>query len=260
MNKLVITIFLIANVALTTPTHGADASFKHWRNAMKAAEEARYKREFEKMREILEAEVAEAQKLGPASSAENTFWLALAYEELGKHDLALQAYNTEIDRIGTNPTALKLQIIRGILLGQRGAVYAHLNELDKALASANEGKTVLEQAAGKFHHELYDINMTIGRIHFSRKEHSEAEASMKSALKLAQSGQAGSRSVNDGRSLRTVVFTTVPEPYRIIRAATDLGDLYLLQKKYEDAEPLFKLAVENARSVYPKDRIMQVLP
>jgi tetratricopeptide (TPR) repeat protein len=267
MNKLAITILLIAIGSVASPSCAAEASFKHWRNAMKAAEDARYKREFEKMREILEAEVAEAQKLGPASSAENTFWLAFAYEELGKQDLALQAYDAEIDRIGANPTALKLQILRGILLGHRATVYGRLNQLDKALASANEGKTVLEQAAGKFHPELYDINMTIGRIHFFRKEFAEAETSLKAALKLAQSGRSGSAGVGDSTSMGMVVFVTRPAPYRIIRAATDLGELYLLEKKYDSimqALPLGSLAEvelkrgERKQFVRDTDEIMRI--
>src|SRR4051812_21948133 len=82
MIKRILTTVLIAIFALAWPLRAADPSYKHWRNSMKAAEDARYKREFDKMREILEGVAPEAQKLGPASSAENTFWLTFAYQQL----------------------------------------------------------------------------------------------------------------------------------------------------------------------------------
>ena len=260
MIKRILTTVLIAIFALAWPLRAADASYKHWRNSMKAAEDARYKREFDKMREILEGVAPEAQKLGPASSAENTLWLTFAYQQLGRHDLALQAFNSELDRIGPKPTAIKLQILRGILLGERGALYYHMNDLDKALASATEGKAVLEDVAGKFHPDLYDINMTIGRIHALRKEFPEAEASMKSALKLAQSQQSGSGTRWSGSEQQTVVFVRAAAPHRVILAATDLGNLLRAEQKYDEAEPAYKTALESARAAYAKDSVMRLLP
>src|SRR5438067_6499511 len=106
MNKSFFTITLVALFVSIAPLRAADASYKHWRNSMKAAEDARFKRDFQKMREILEASAPEAQKLGSLSSAENAVWLTFAYQHLDLDDLALQTFNSELERIGPKPTAL----------------------------------------------------------------------------------------------------------------------------------------------------------
>src|SRR5829696_4428450 len=124
MNNRVIAVLIFIVCALwTAPTHAADASYKNWRNSLKAAEQARYKRDFEGMRQILEKSAPVAQQLGPLSSAENAIWLAIAYMQLNLDDEALKTYNAELERIGSNPTALKVQIIRGLLLTQRSLLF-----------------------------------------------------------------------------------------------------------------------------------------
>jgi tetratricopeptide (TPR) repeat protein len=241
------------------PAQAAE-SYKHWRNSLKAAEQARYKREFEKMREILEGSAAEAQKLGPLSSAENAFWLAFAHRQLHQDAEALQVFDAELERIGPKPTAVKLQILRGILLTDRGVLYLQVGEQDKALASATEGKKVLEDVAGKYHPELFDAHRTIGRIHALRQEYTLAEESMRAALKLAQSRQSQTQIEGSGYEQQTVMYVSEPAPYRIIMAATDLGNVLQMQGKYDEAEKAYKTALESSRAAYPKDSVMHLRP
>ena len=80
MNKSFVAVAILAIFAVfSASSRGADASYKHWRGSLKAAEQARLKRDFDTMRQILEASAPEAQQLGSLSSAQNAFWLAIAY-------------------------------------------------------------------------------------------------------------------------------------------------------------------------------------
>src|SRR3954468_14064057 len=187
MKKAIVFTAIVLNFALIgSPLRAADASYKNWRNSLKAAEQARYRRDFASMREILEASAPVAQQLGPLSSAENAMWLALAYAQLNRDADALKVYNAELERIGPKPTATKVQFIRGFLLTQRSRLYFRLGEYDNALASANDGKAALEMAAGKFHPSLYEAHRTVGLIYALRNNLEKAEESMRMAVRLAE--------------------------------------------------------------------------
>lgn len=227
---------------------------------MKAAEQARLKRDFDTMRQILEGSAAEARQLGSLSSAENTYWLAIAYTKLRMDDQALAAFDQELERIGPKPTATKLQIIRGVLLTERGIVLHRVGDNDKALQSAMDGKTVLEDAAGKFHPELYGAHQTIGRIHLMRNEFSQAEESMHMALKLAETRETHTQTEWSGAERETILYSYDPSPARVTLAATDLGRVYAAEGKLEDAESAFKKALKNAEAGYPKESIMREIP
>src|SRR6185295_4081124 len=137
MNKAFVAAIILAILASAGASScAADASYKQWRTSLKAAEQARYRRDFDSMRQILEASAPVAQQLGPLSSAENAIWLAIAYSQLNMQTEALNVYNAELERIGPKPTALKVQFIRGMLLTQRSDLYFRLREFDKALDSA----------------------------------------------------------------------------------------------------------------------------
>src|SRR5690348_10383871 len=100
MNKSFIAAATLAIFALmAAPMRAADASYKHWRSSLKAAEQARLKRDFDTMRQILEGSAAEAQQLGPLSSAQNAVWLTVAYMQLHMDHEALQTFDKEIERI-----------------------------------------------------------------------------------------------------------------------------------------------------------------
>jgi tetratricopeptide (TPR) repeat protein len=261
MNKrYLMTVVLVIFAFIAAPLRGADASYKHWRNSLKAAEQARYKRDFESMRKILEESASEAQQFGPLSSAENSFWLAIAYLQSNMDAEALKTYDSELQRIGPNPTALKVQIIRGLLLTQRGLLYFRLGEYDNAMASANEGKAVLESAAGKFHPMLYEAHRTIGRIYALKNNVPEAEKSMRTALRLAETRATAGDADMLGAAQETIVFLTGPLPARVTLAATDLGRLLVAEGKFQEAEESFKKALENAESVYAKDNVMRAIP
>ena len=91
MNKRFLAAAILTVLAtIGAPSFAADASYKHWRGSLKAAEQARLKRDFETMRQILEASAPEAQQLGPLSSAQNSFWLTVAYMQLHMDHEALQ--------------------------------------------------------------------------------------------------------------------------------------------------------------------------
>jgi tetratricopeptide (TPR) repeat protein len=180
--------------------------------------------------------------------------------QLNRDDEALKIYNAELDRIGPNPTALKVQIIRGLLLTQRSLLFFRLSEYDKAMASANEGKASLESTAGQFHPMLYEAHRTIGRIHALKNNIPEAEKSMRFALRLAETRITQHDVELLGAAHETVVYLTGPLPARITVAATDLGQLLAAEGKFDEAEQAFKKALENAESVYAKDNVMRAIP
>lgn len=185
MNKrFYIGLFVLVFTAFALRGSAAELSFKEWRNQMKAAEQARYVRNFQKMREILEGTAAGAQKLGSLSSAENAYWLAVAYRNLNMHAEAIETFDKELERIGPKPTALKLQILRGLILNERSIIEFRMKDYDKAMSSAVEARSVLENAAGKYHPELFNVHRTIGAIYALQKNYPEAEKALKTALKL----------------------------------------------------------------------------
>jgi len=179
---------------------------------------------------------------------------------LGMVQEAIQMYNAELERIGPNPKAIKLQVIRGVLMTLRAEMYFMAREYDKALASATEGKAVLEDAAGKYHPGLFDAHRTIVKIHALRKNLTEAEKWMRSALGLAESRQTYTQSEWSGSEQSTVLYVTEPMPARVTLAAIDLGQVLMLEGKFEEAESAYTKALKNAEAVYPKDSIMRALP
>src|SRR5688572_18460997 len=260
MKKVIIAALFLIVTAIIPSLFAADGSYKAWRNSMKAAEQARYERDFQKMREILEGSAANAQKHGPLSSAENAFWLVIAYRNLGLFEPAIETFNKELERIGPKPTALKLQVIRGLLLTYRGLLYFDMRDFDKAMDSAVEGKGALEDAAGKFHPELFEAHAIIGRIYTMRNNYAEAEKSMKTALKLAQVKPTGAYRETIGDYPTVSFYVGNAAPHRVILAATDLGALYLKQEKYEEADEAFTTAYKSAKASYPKDSVMRLIP
>jgi tetratricopeptide (TPR) repeat protein len=261
MKKTIVLTAIVLIFVLASSVRGADASYKSWRNSLKAAEQARYRRDFDGMRQILEASAPTAQQLGPLSSAENSIWLAIAYSQLSRDADALKVYNAELDRIGPNPTAIKVQFIRGFLLTQRSELYFRLREYDKALASANDGKAALEQAVGKFDPSLYEAHRTVGRIYALRNDMAKAEEAMRMAVRLAETRQ-GRREQYGllGDAANTVTYLTGPLEARVTVAASDLGELYAAEGKFQDAEEAYKKALEHAEAVYSSDNVMRAIP
>ena len=259
MNKILTIPLLLILLATNISLFAADGSYKEWRNAMKAAEQARYQRDFQKMRDILESSAPDAVKHGPLSSAENAFWLVIAYQNLGMREQAVATFNNELERIGPKPTAVKLQVIRGVLLTYRGVLHYEMRDYDNAMASATEGKTVLENVAGKFHPDLFEAHAIIGRIHRLRNNHAEAEKSFQTALKLAHVKSPRVEQSAGDYPVTTIGFGN-PSPIRVVIAATELGGFYLEQQKLEEADEAFTTAYKAAEASYPKDSLMRLLP
>ncbi|HUS36975.1 MAG TPA: tetratricopeptide repeat protein, partial [Verrucomicrobiae bacterium] len=241
-------------LAITVSVDAADTSYKHWRNAMKAAEQAKFARDFQKMREILEGSAAEAQQHGPITSAENAYWLAVAYTRLRMDPEAIETFNKELERIGPKPTALKLQILRGLILNQRSIIEFRMKDYEKAMSSAVEARDVLENAAGKYHPELFDVHRTIGAIYALQKNYPEAEKALKTALKLAQVKPVG--------GFDDMGFLAIgdAQPDRIILAASRLGEMYEVQGKLGEAEEAYQTALKSAQAAYPKESVMRLVP
>jgi hypothetical protein len=260
MKKPFHAVAILALLMSISPATAADASYKHWRNSMKAAQEARVKRDFDKMREILESESAEARQLGPASSAENSLWLAMAYFESQMTREALETVNGELQRVGDKPVATKLQAIRGILLEIRSLLQYEARSYDDALSSALEAKKVLEDVVGKYHPELYMVHTTIGRVYALRKDYPEAEKSMRSALRLAQSPDTAHYNAWSGPEEQHTFYVFYPSPDRVTWAATELGDILRQEGKLKEAEDAFKTGLKNAQSVYRKESVMYLRP
>jgi tetratricopeptide (TPR) repeat protein len=246
-------VFLGILVAITLSAGAADGSYKEWRNQMKAAEQAKFARDFHKMREILEASAPEARKHGPVSSAWNSLWLAVAYSRLGMNAQAIDTFNKELERIGPEPKALKVQVLRGLILNDRSLLQFEMKEYDKAMSSALEAKGVLESAAGKYHPVLFNVYQTIGAIHALQKNNAEAEKALKQALKLAQVITPGGFDDID-------FVDSAAAPHRIIRGATTLGAFYHSQGKLEEAEEAYQTALKSAQAAYSKDSVMRLLP
>jgi tetratricopeptide (TPR) repeat protein len=246
-------LFLSIFTAFAVSIAAADTSFKAWRNAMKEAEQAKNARDFQKMREILEASWPVARQHGPITSARNAYWLAVAYSRLGMEEEAIKTFNTELERIGPNPKALQVQVLRGMLLNQRSLAEFRTKQYDSAMATAEQARSVLESAAGKYHPVLFEVYRTMGAIHALQKNLPEAEKSMKTALKLAQVITPGGFDDID-------FVDNAAAPHRIIIAASALGELYRFQEKLEEAEEAYETAWKAAQAAYPKDSVMRLIP
>jgi tetratricopeptide (TPR) repeat protein len=245
--------FLAILAAINLSADAADSSYKEWRNSMKAAEQAKFARDFHKMREILEGSAPEARKHGPVSSAWNSLWLAIAYSRLGMSGEAIDTFNKELERIGPEPKALKVQVLRGLLLNDRSMLEFEMKEYDKAMSTALEARGILESAAGKYHPVLFNVYQTIGTVHALQQNIPEAEKALKTALKLAQVITPGGFDDID-------FVDNAAAPHRIIRGATTLGGFYHSLGKLEEAEEAYETALKSAQAAYPKDSVMRLLP
>lgn len=254
MNTHCLTALLVAILtALAVSAEAAEGSFKDWRNAMKAAEQAKNARDFQKMREILEESWPLAREHGPITSARNAYWLAIAYLRMDMNDKAIETLDLELEKIGPAPKSLKVQVLRGILLNERSLVEFRSRQYEKAMSTAQKAQGVLESAAGKYHPVLFDVYRTMGAIHALQKNFPEAEKSMKTALKLAQVITPGGFDDID-------FIDNAASPERIIIAASALGQVYKIQGKLEEAEEAYETAWKSAQAAYPKDSLMRLIP
>jgi hypothetical protein len=116
--RIWITFAIVAGL-LALPAQAA--SFKHWRSSIKAAQDARKKRDFTNARAILESVATEAAELGPESSAENSWTLAEVFFDERQFDEALNVVNPALEKIGPKPVKREIQLWRGILLSAKAS-------------------------------------------------------------------------------------------------------------------------------------------
>jgi tetratricopeptide (TPR) repeat protein len=171
-----------------SPAHGA-ASYKQWRSSLKAAQEARIKRDFETARAILEKSAPDAAELGPESSAENSWNLGRIFFETEQYNEALAVIDPALEKIGAKPVAQNSQLWRGLLLSAKAVLLFAQKNYDPALAIAEQARDTLENVAGKFHPELSILHGLTAKLYEMKKDYPKAEAAYKAALKLAESRQ-----------------------------------------------------------------------
>jgi hypothetical protein len=251
---------LVAAVFLNFSTHAASASYKHWLANMKAADQARTKRDFQKMREILEGSVEEARQIGPLSSGDTAYALSGALLELKDYQEGLDVLNGELERIGPKPGTAKLQVIRGLLLDARSEFYLIIGDYDNALTSGKEAKAILEDIAGKYHSQLFALHERIAKILRAKNNLAEAEKEYLSALKLAEGRDVRAQTEWSGSEQEVVWYRSPPLSQGIVRVCSELGELYISEQKYSDAEALFKKAIKTAEAAYGKTAPILVLP
>lgn len=258
--KTSLLILVLLHLAFGSSTLAGEASTRHWRAQMKLAQEAQSKRDFQRARTILEGVAAEASELGPLTSAENSAILADVYSDLNMREEALQTVEGELAKIDANPTEEKLQIIRGILLAIRSTHLMESGRYDDALKSADDGRAVLEKVAGKYHPELFRLNIITGNIHFRQRNYIEAEKSFRAALKMAESQSFVVQTRWSGFEESTGMYRVRPPADGVVRSASALSDVYFVQGNFKEAESTARKALKSAEAIYGKKSPMVIMP
>lgn len=253
---LLLTLLFGASVVSTSLA----ASYPHWRESVKAAEQARLKRDFQKQREILEGAAAEATELGPVTSARNSSILVETYIELRMFNEAKTLVDAELLKIGATPKDVNLRLARALLLYNSSRIEMSAKRFDTALQAANEATEIIEALLGKFHPEMFRMHMLIGWVHAESKNYLAAEKSFKTALKLAEAQNYVIGSEWSGSDEFTAVYRVKPPADGVVTAATALGDLYIEQNNFKEAEKFAKKALKDTEAVYGKKSPMILVP
>jgi tetratricopeptide (TPR) repeat protein len=259
MNRFLPTL-LVCLIALAPAPQGAGASSKHWRAAVKQAEDAWKKRDFPKARSILESEAAEAAELGSEVAAQNSYMLATVITDLREFDDADQVLTSALDKLGPNPVGQVQQVWRGLLLAGRAHNANLAGRRDDALNFAEQGRNVLENVAGSNEPELFRLYQLIGSIHMRNRNYPEAEKAYLRALKQAEIRQTfiGSQWTGPNEDVNVYVMRNSVEGR--LRVSTDLGDVNLAQGKLKEAETYYLKALKIAEQDYGKKHQAAVLP
>lgn len=253
-------LLLAAALAAATVAHGAEASSKHWRSVLKAAEQANAKRDFQKARELLESSADEAAALGVAQSAENSFWLADTLMEARMPGDALEVANPALEKLGPKPVPKPQQAWRGMLLVLKARALADLRKHEEALPVAQEAIKTLENVAGKYHPQLYFVHALMGSIYSEKKNYAEAEKEFRTALKQAESRPVVATQEWSGAEGQMTQYQYRGSEEGSLRMNTALGDLMLEQKKTAEAEEFYSKALKVAEREYGKKNQAIVLP
>lgn len=243
--------FLIASLLICVSALG-QASTKHWREQLKASEQARLKRDYQKQREILEGVASEAEQLGPISSGLTSAYLAEAYRRLGMDEQAIALINAQLQKIGPNPKDLNLQFARAAMLMIQGYLDYKAQRFDSGLVAAEESKKGFENIFGKFSPELFWSHLLIGDVHSASTNYVEAEKSFKNALKLAEAQNYEVGGAWSGYEEVIASYRMAPPELGILLSAGRLSDLYRRQEKYKEAENYAKKSLRDAETTYGK--------
>lgn len=252
---------LLLLVLLSATVFSADAaSFGDWRKQIAAADDAIKKRDFDKAREILEAAAPEAERHGPASSAENSTRLGSVLHKMREYDEALAVLNAALEKIGAQPVSDKLQIWRGALLANKAYTLNSARRYDDAIPVANDAIAVLEKIAGKYHPDLYNLQWALADIHMAKKNFELEEKHLKAALKLAETRQVYAVPMTGPDQYGVNLYRTPTADDGIVFINTRLGNLYSDMKRYKESEDALKDALKVAERSFGKKHIMTVGP
>jgi tetratricopeptide (TPR) repeat protein len=232
---------------------GVGASeFSKWRGVIKAAEQAMTKRDFEKARALLEDSEAQAAAVGPESSAQNSFLLGRAYAGLDRAEDMKQTIEIALEKLGPKIRSKEMQVWRGLLLYDYSRAHYFLGDLDGAMANAVTALKTLEEIGGRNVHEIFYLHTLIGDIHMAKKNLAEAEKEYVSALKIASTASAVQTTEWSGSNTQNNLYIVSAPAEGKVNAGVSLGNLYIAQGRYAEAEKTLAKALSEAEAGYGK--------
>lgn len=236
-------------LCLALSASAAELSYKEWLQIRKQVQTAQAARDYGSVRNILSADGVPlgVAKIGELALTEHAAALAEALAELKLYDEAFATISGAIDQIGPRPIANKSQILRGILLTVKSAVYYSSTNYDAALTIAQDARTTLENVAGEFHPQLYRLHAIIGEIHEKKKNFPEAEKAYKDALEFAEAGRS-----RFTRGIRSLYFERHPLYDGVSLACVSLAEVLAEQQKFKDARKYSLKALKAAEQAYGK--------
>ncbi len=258
--KRVVSLSLISSALLLNQAFGAGASSKHWRAAIKEAEQARVNRDFAKARSILESEAAEAAELGSEVAAQNSGILAGVLTQAGEYNDALEVLSAAIEKLGPNPRGKQQQVWRGLLLGSQAETANLAGRTDEALKLAEQARTVIEDVIGINHPQLFVLDALIAETYAHKRNYPEAEKAYLRALKRAETRRVVTGSAWSGAEEELHMYRGKDSTEGLLRMNTALGDLEMEQNKVKEAEEYYKAAIKIAEQSYGKKHQAVLLP
>lgn len=244
-------VLLLAALMCFGPGARGESDYTKWLNAKKAAEQSLANGYFPEAQATLEGVASIVPGIGQLAMTEHAYLLAEALTAEKKYPEALATVIAALDQIGPKPPGVRSQILQGLLLATKSAIYYRTKNDDNALAAAEQARNVLEMVSGKYHPHLYFLHYLIGTIQYRKANYAAAEESFKRALRTAEITQFRRRGL-----ARTPEILGIEAMGVVGDAATDaalsLTDLCLKQERFKDALSYSKKATECAERTFGK--------
>jgi tetratricopeptide (TPR) repeat protein len=274
----------IALLVLSTgiaPLSGQPSSEERWRSTLAAADRLQSEGRTAEAERMFESALDEARRLAPDPAAAATVYNNLAglYQDMGRCDPAVRAYQRSIDlwekagarvapyllRTANHLVGLYLECgavqdaerhhraLVAPLIAQRAG---RDRDADVAQALTNLGSIEYEKRKYSVARSLYEEALAI-RERISGEPSTETGILLNNnALALLHTGDVDRALADSRRSVATIESTAGPSSALLVTALVNAANVCLIARLWSDAEPLLERALTMARGAVGEEHLL----